>query len=133
MMEGSVGRTRGPKGLPPGRVALDVRQQGDVTVVRFLGCPFLDGAEGVAEQLLSLVQDAGRCRLVVNLTGVDGMNSAMLGKLITVHKKSLPLGGRLALCGVAPKLGQILETVKLSVLVGLYNSEEEAVQSFHMP
>jgi anti-sigma B factor antagonist len=129
------GARRPPNATPPGRGPLDVRQQGEVTVVRFRGPVRLDGpeAEGIAEQLLSLVQDAGRCRLVVNLGGVQALNSATLGKLITVHKKALPLGGRLALCCTGHHLQQILETVKLSVLIGLYETEEEAVASFRMP
>ena len=83
--------------------------------------------------MLGLVQDAGRCRLVVNFTRVDGLTSATIGKLITVHKKALPLGGRLALCHVPAKLIHILDTVKLSVLIGIYDAEQEAVQSFLVP
>ena len=116
----------------PPRVTLDVQPVDNVTVVRFPRRIMLDGPDGesVGEQLLALVQDAGRCRLVVNCARVDGLTSATIGKLITVHKKALPLGGRLALCQVPAKLLHILETVKLPVLIGIYDSEQEAVQSF---
>jgi anti-sigma B factor antagonist len=115
-------------------VRLDVQQLQEVTVARFPQRIFLDGPEGeaAAEQLLALVQDVGRCRLVINFERVEGLSSAMLGKLITIHKKALPLGGRLALCGIDPKLQQIFDTVKLTVLVGFYATEEEAIQSFRM-
>jgi len=111
---------------------LQTEQVGPVTCVRFTRPVLLEGddAETAAEYLLSLVADAGCCRFVVNLERVESLSSSMLGKLITLHKKALPLGGRLALCRVDPRLLQILETVKLSVLIGVYDDEEQALRSF---
>jgi stage II sporulation protein AA (anti-sigma F factor antagonist) len=110
----------------------DVEQVDQVTVARFPRPVALEGegAEAVAEQLSGLVLDSGCCRLVLNLANVETLSSAMLGKLIWLHKRALPLGGRLALCHVDPKLEQILDTVKLSVLIGVYADEKDAIRSF---
>lgn len=116
----------------PGCRSLDLDQVGSVTIVRFPRPILLEGeeADSVGEYLFGLVLDAGHCRLVVNCEHVESLSSAMLGKLITLHKKALPLGGRLALCCIDPRLHQIFDTVKLTVLIGIYDSEPEAVQSF---
>jgi anti-anti-sigma factor len=110
----------------------EVEQVGQVTVVRFPRPVSLEGedAEAVADQLAALVLESGCCRLVLDLANVETLSSAMLGKLIWLHKKALPLGGRLAVCRVDPKLVHILQTVKLSVLIGIYADEQEAVRSF---
>jgi anti-anti-sigma factor len=111
---------------------VDVEQVGAATVVRFPRPIVLEGdnADRVGEYVVDLVADHGRCRLVVNCQNVASLSSAMLGKLIMVHRKALPLGGRLALCCIAPDLQQIFDTLKLSVLIGIYAQEAEAVQSF---
>lgn len=111
---------------------LDVVSFGPVTVVRFPRSVYLEGedAESIGEYLFGLVLDAGHCRLVINCEHVEMLSSAMLGKLILLHKKALPLGGRLALCHVPPKLFQIVDTVKLNALVGIYESEADAVRSY---
>jgi anti-anti-sigma factor len=111
---------------------VDVEQLGAATVVRFPRPIVLEGdtADRVGEYLLGLVVDRGCCRLVLNCHNLGSLNSAMLGKLIMVHRKSLPMGGRLALCCIAPHLQQIFDTLKLSVLIGIYDQEVEAVQSF---
>jgi stage II sporulation protein AA (anti-sigma F factor antagonist) len=118
--------------LPSACRWFDVEQVDQVTVARFPRPVALDGedAEAVGEQLAGLVLDSGCCRLVLNLANVESLSSAMLGKLIWIHKKALPLGGRLAVCRVDPKLEHIFDTVKLSVLIGIYADEKEAVQSF---
>jgi anti-anti-sigma factor len=114
---------------------VSVEQVGPATVVRFPKPIILEGdtADQVGEYLVSLVVDGGRCRLVLDCQNVQSLSSAMLGKLIQVHRKSLPLGGRLALCRIAPQLQQIFDTLKLSVLIGIYGGEAEAVQSFKEP
>jgi anti-sigma B factor antagonist len=118
--------------LPSQCRGVDVEQVGSATVVRFPRSIILEGddAERVGEYLLGLVVDAGRCRLVLNCQHLESLSSAMLGKLITIHKKALALGGRLALCRIAPPLQQVFDTLKLSVLIGIYDDEAAAVRSF---
>src|SRR5262249_16859378 len=108
--------------LPSACRWFEVEQVGQVTVVRFPRPVALEGeeAEAVADQLAALVLESGCCRLVLDFANVEALSSAMLGKLIWLHKKALPLGGRVAVCRVDPKLVQILQTVKLSVLIGIY-------------
>jgi anti-anti-sigma factor len=119
----------------PGHVPyrwLEVEQIGDVTVVRFTHRGVLMGAavELVGEQLLSLVEDEGRRQLVLNLGNVRSMDSAMLGKLLMLNKRVLASNGRFKLCQVTSELYEVFEAAKLPQLVGIYDEELDALDTF---
>jgi anti-sigma B factor antagonist len=105
---------------------------GDVTVLR-VQVPMLRGdetTEALFEQTASVVEDAGRSRLVLNLDGVVYLASMAIGKLVTLMRKARAAGGRLALCNVNPRLIDLLQTTHLADILLSYNDEREAVQSF---
>jgi anti-anti-sigma factor len=110
---------------------LEVEQVGGVTLVRLTRRDLLDdrAINTLGNQLFSLVQDLDCRRIVLNFSNVQRLASAMLGKIIGLHKKLTAAGGRLALCKVDPALGEAFETLKLSRLFGIYKEEQEALQS----
>ncbi|HZT79418.1 MAG TPA: STAS domain-containing protein [Gemmataceae bacterium] len=111
---------------------LHVEQVGDVTVARFPHrCDLMgEAVELIGDQLEALVDEEGRCRLLLNLDGVDILESKMLGRLLTLNKKVLAAGGRLKLCCVPPHLAEVFERAKLDNLMGIYPSEEEALRTY---
>jgi anti-sigma B factor antagonist len=109
----------------------NVEQAGPVTIVRFT-IPRLQKeatVETIGEQLLHLLQDQGRHRLVLDCHGVERIYSAMLAKLVDLHQKAEALGGRLALCRVHPEVHEVFETLRLHELLRIYPTEAEAVQA----
>jgi anti-anti-sigma factor len=111
---------------------LEVEQTGAVTVVRFMHRGILMGetVELVGEQLRSLVEDEGRLQLVLNLGNVQSMDSAMLGQLIRLNKQILAANGRLKLCQISAALYEVFEAVKLPQLVGIYDEERDALDTY---
>jgi anti-sigma B factor antagonist len=111
---------------------LEVEQSGAVTVVRFTHRGMLMGeaVEMVGDQLRSLVEDEGRRQLVLNLGNVQSMDSAMLGQLMMLNKRILAANGRLKLCQVSAALYEVFEAVKLPQLVGIYDEELDALETF---
>jgi len=78
-------------GLDSRRDSLAVRARIGNLAGDFTCDPRLTGRE--------LLEFAARCssqKLLLNFEAVKFLSSAMLGKLIWLHKKALPLGGRLA-------------------------------------
>jgi anti-sigma B factor antagonist len=111
---------------------LEVKQAGTVTVVNFVTSRLWgEGAtDDTGEQLFSLV-DEEKCRQVLlNFNAVKRLDSSMMGKLITLHKKLKAAGGRLAICNLRLKLGEIFRTLKLHRYLNLYGDEQEALQTF---
>jgi anti-sigma B factor antagonist len=73
---------------------------------------------------------SGATRIVVNLEDVNFVDSAGLGALIEIHRKTKAKGGRLMLSNLGPKLRQALEIARLLTIFEIFATEADAVASF---
>ena len=73
---------------------------------------------------------SGATRIVVNLEHVNSVDSAGLGSLIEIHRKTKAKGGRLMLTNLGPKLRQALEIARLLTLFEIFATEADAVANF---
>jgi anti-anti-sigma factor len=105
---------------------------GDVTVLR-VKVPMLRGDEvtdDLFQQTYSVVEDAGRSRIVLNCDSIEYLASVALAKLVTLMRKARTNGGRLALCKVNRTMEELLRVTHLSDILLVYQDEQEAVRSF---
>ena len=116
----------------PKKRRLEVEDIGDVTVVNFVDKKILDeqNISIIGEQLLSLVDELGRRKLLLNFSNVEYLSSAALAKLITMNKKVQQAGGRLILCNIDRQIYEVFEITKLNKLFNIYPAEQEALQAF---
>ena len=73
---------------------------------------------------------SGATRIVINLEDVNFVDSAGLGALIEIHRKTKAKGGRLMLANLGPKLRQALEIARLLTIFEISATEADAVASF---
>ena len=73
---------------------------------------------------------SGATKIVVGLEHVNFVDSAGLGTLIEIHRKTKAKGGRLLLTNLGPKLRQALEIARLLTLFETFATETEGVASF---
>jgi anti-sigma B factor antagonist len=108
------------------RYRLEVEDIGDVTVVHFTNKKLLDEQEVqiTAEQLFSLVEELGRCKLILNFRNVEYISSALLGKLITLNKKAIQRGGRVVFCGIDPQIYEVFEICGLNRLFDIQRDDD---------
>ncbi len=85
-----------------------------------------DGLRTTIDNLLS----SGATRIVVCLEHVNSVDSAGLGALIEIHRRTKAKGGRLMLTNLGPKLRQALEIARLLTLFETFATEADAVASF---
>jgi anti-sigma B factor antagonist len=116
----------------PQRRRLSVEDVGEVTVVNFTDRKILDeqNIQLIGEQLFSLVDEAGRRKILLNFANVEYLSSAALGKLITLNKKVQAAGGRLILCNIDPQIYEVFEITKLNKLFKIHKEEQAAMQAF---
>jgi anti-sigma B factor antagonist len=116
----------------PRRRRLEVEDIGDVTVVSFIDRKILDeqNIQVIGEQLFSLVDEAGRRKVLLNFGNVEYLSSAALGKLITLNKKLQAAGGKLVLCNIDPQIYEVFEITKLNKLFNIQKEEQAALQAF---
>ena len=73
---------------------------------------------------------SGATRIVINLEQVNYVDSAGLGALIEIHRKTKAKGGGLKLCNLGQNLKQALEIARLMPIFETCPTETVAVASF---
>ena len=73
---------------------------------------------------------SGATRMVINLEQVNYVDSAGLGTLIEMQRKTKAKGGSLKLCNLRPNLRQALEIARLLPIFETCPTETAAVASF---
>lgn len=70
-------------------------------------------------------------RLVLNLSGVTYIDSGGLGTLVALYTTARNSGGAIKLANLTQRVGDLLQVTKLVTIFEIYDSEEDAVHSFH--
>ena len=110
---------------------LKVEQIGEVTVVRFANCKVLDEsvAHVIGQELYDLVEDGHR-KVLLCLGDVTFLNSTVLGKLITLHKKLRSAGGELKLCGLQEHIRDVFLITHLDRVFDICEDETSGLAAF---
>ncbi|UCF06004.1 MAG: STAS domain-containing protein [bacterium] len=80
--------------------------------------------------LLHGIIDGGSKKIIVNLGGVNWINSTGVGILMTGYTTMRRNGGDLKLLNVSDRLQSILYVTKLNLIFECFDDEAEAVESF---
>ena len=101
-------------------------------VVVFAPSSAVMGEEGSTELHEKVRENvkAQKYRMVVDLSGVEWMNSRGLGFLIAALSTATTGGGSLRLAQISPKVRQLLGIVGLIASFEMYATVEEAIDSF---
>jgi anti-sigma B factor antagonist len=69
-------------------------------------------------------------KIVLNLGGVSYIDSGGLGTLVSLYTTAHNSGGSIKLCNLTQRVGDLLQVTKLLTIFEVYETEEEAIQSF---
>ena len=113
-------------------MALDItqREREGITVLDFKG-RLTVGNEATAfrEKISTLIQ-GGTHNLVVNLEGVDYIDSTGLGALVMSATSMRKSGGNMKLLNLNRRNIELLVMTKLATVFEIFNDEQDAVNSF---
>lgn len=113
-------------------VQLIVQEIGGVTIANFGSSSILEGAavDALGRQLLDLVENQARRKILLDFSRVRFLSSTMLGVLLSMRKQLAAIKGRMAICGLRPELRRVFKVSKLEKLFEFYDKEEQALNSF---
>jgi anti-sigma B factor antagonist len=69
-------------------------------------------------------------RIILNLSGVTYIDSGGLGTLVSLYTTAHNAGGAIKLTNLTQRVGDLLQVTKLLTIFEVYDTEEEAIQSY---
>ena len=109
---------------------IESREKNGVIVLdlqgKLMGGPDAEAFKSTIRKFL----DKGSKHIIVNLHGVDWINSTGVGILISGYTTMRRSGGDLKLLHVSDKIQSILYVTKLNLIFKCFDDEDEAVASF---
>ena len=101
----------------------------ETLVVVLLASQISDGAtlDALRSELVALLERPLPPRVVVDLRHVAAMSSAAVGVLVAHHFMLGRVGGTLRLCVANPRVGALLDAIRLPMVLDIYPSVDEAI------
>jgi len=106
------------------------RVTGDVTIVDISGRIALGEESAALRDLLLNLLSEGHTRILLNLAGVNYIDSSGLGALVGGFTSVRKAGGELKLVNLTNKVDNLMEITKLYTVFDIAKDEAAAVQSF---
>ena len=112
------------------RLEIEQREKEGVVVLDVKGGLVVgDPASALREKLRQLLADK-RHNVVLNLAGVDYVDSTGLGAMVVCFTSLRKAGGKLALLNLNRRQIELLVLTKLSTVFEIFDDEQAAVNSF---
>jgi anti-sigma B factor antagonist len=108
---------------------LATRQIGDISVIDVSSRNMGAYAPSIRDAVARLHSE-GRTRIVLNLAGLEYVDSAGLGDLVTCNIRAAQSGRPLKVAAITPRIEQLLRTTRLATTFDRYATEEEAIASY---
>jgi anti-anti-sigma factor len=107
------------------------RQVGDVTILDVSGKITIGVGDVQVRDAVHMALGSGARNLVLNLKNVTTIDSAGVGELVSAYTTVTNRGGKLKLVNLPSKVNDILQITQLITVFEVYDSEQEALESFH--
>lgn len=107
------------------------REIGDVTVIDMEGRITLGEGSALLRDLVKENLSKGRKKIVMNLAGVNYIDSTGLGELVSGYRLVKSEGGELKLLNLSKKVTDLLQITKLYTVFDIHSQEAQAVGSFN--
>ncbi len=115
--------------MQPTSFSVTIRHSGPISLLDVSGrlTSFEIGA--LRESISRLLKQA-RKNIVLNLSGLQYLDSSGIGELARIYVSVVKAGGQMKVIGLSPKVQEILKITQLYQIFPEFPSEEAALQSF---
>jgi anti-sigma B factor antagonist len=114
-------------------VNISIRQSGHATIVDINGDVTLYNSPEIRKVLMDALNKKGTERVVVNMSGVNYIDSAGVASLVEGLKLARSLKNAFALYGLNKHPREVLELTRLIKVFEIYETENEAVNGVAAP
>ncbi|OLB20382.1 MAG: anti-sigma factor antagonist [Acidobacteria bacterium] len=110
-------------------VSVSIRQAGPISLVDVSGrLTFFE--VGALRDSISRLLKPGRKNIVLNLSGLQYLDSSGIGELAKIYVSVVKVDGQLKVVGLSPKVEEILKISQLYQVFPEFPTEQAALRSF---
>ena len=109
---------------------VSTRELGRIVVVDAIGRLTLSDSRTQLRDLIHVFCGNGHRKFLLNLAGVDFMDSDGMGELVRCYSVVRREGGEMKLVQVTKKVQELLQITRLNTLFEIYSEEQAALQAF---
>jgi len=115
--------------LQPTNFSVTIRQAGPVSLLDVSGRLTSFEVSALSDSISRLLKQ-GRKNIVLNLSGLQYLDSSGIGELARVYVSVVKVNGQLKVVGLSPKVEEILKITQLYQVFPEFPSEAAALRSF---
>jgi anti-sigma B factor antagonist len=108
------------------------RQIGDISAIYVRGRITVGEGNIMLREVVAGLVESGSKRILLNLQGVEYVDSGGLGELVRTHTTLQKVGGQLKMVNVNQRVQELLKVTSLHKVFDIYKDEASAVQSFEL-
>ena len=90
----------------------------------------LEQREQLKKKMMDLL-DTGVTRFIIDLSGVGFLSSLVIATIVFFSKEVYRKNGKMKLSGLSNEASSILQLTQLDKIFEVYNTEQEALESFN--
>lgn len=106
------------------------REVGDVAVIDFSGKITLGEGSSVVRKMVRELVDAGRKKILLDLSDVDYIDSSGIGEMVAAYTAVRSANGELKLVHLTRRVNDILQITRLFTVFDVQPDEASALRSF---
>jgi len=117
---------------PANESKLMMHVQDGITCVQFIDTKIIDikTINQIGTELLELIEKRAVRKMLIDMQNVQYLSSAMLGKLMSVHKALRANKGTLKIAGIAPTLFEVFAITRLDKVFEIHPTFGDAISAF---
>lgn len=112
------------------RMQAATREVGGVAVVDVTGRITLGEGNVMLREIVQGLVASGKANILLNLSGVEHIDSAGLGELVRSHAAVRRAGGQLKMVNVGKKVRELMTMTRLNAVFDIQDDESAAIKSF---
>ena len=103
-----------------------------VVVITFTDAKILDEAkiQQIGKELMTHTTTTPNGKLLLNFTGVAFMSSAMIGKLVLMHKKCKNAEIKMKVCNISDNVMEVFKITRLHKVFDIQKDRDKALKSY---
>src|SRR5438874_2601514 len=106
------------------------RSANNIDIIKLDGKITIGAGDQQLREVISSAVNEGKTNILLDLSAVTTIDSSGTGELVAAYTSAVNRGAKIKLCALSQAISNILTLTQLITVFDVYDSEQEALDSF---